>query len=72
MPQTTMRTDLLHALEVLTQLHVERVGHDLAEFAVLGVLLAIQHPVGHFELAGILHDRHEALDLLSGELTRPA
>merc|ERR1719164_301437 len=66
--QATVRTDLLQALEVLAQLHVERVGDDLRELAILGVLLAVEHPVGHLELPRVLHDGDEALHLLSGQL----
>merc|ERR1719164_459487 len=69
--QTTVRADLLEALEVLAQLHVEGVGDDLRELAVLGVLLAVEHPVRHLELARVLHDGHQALHLLRRQLTRP-
>ena len=70
MTQATVGTDLLEALEVLAQLHVERVGDDLRELAVLHVLLPVQHPVRHLELARVLHDRHKPLDLLSRKLAR--
>ena len=72
MTQATVGTDLLEALEVLAQLHVERVGDDLRELAVLHVLLPVQHPVRHLELARVLDDRHQTLNLLLGQLTRTA
>ena len=49
--QATVGADLLEALEVLAHLHVEGVGDDLRELAVLGVLLAVEHPVGHLKLS---------------------
>ena len=51
--QATVGTDLLEALEVLAQLHVERVGDDLRELAVLHVLLPVQHPVRHLATRAI-------------------
>ena len=72
MTQATVGTDLLEALEVLAQLHVERVGDDLRELAVLHVLLPVQHPVRHLELARVLDDRHQTLNLLLRQLTSPA
>ena len=70
-PQATVGADLLEALEVIAQLHVEGVGDNLAELAILGVLLAVEHPVGHLELPRVLHDRHQTLDLFRRELTSP-
>ena len=71
-PKAAVRADLLETLEVLTQLHVEGVGHHLAELAILDVLLAVKHPVRHLELTRVLDDRHETLDLLLGKLARTA
>ena len=72
MTQATVGTDLLEALEVLTQLHVEGVGHHLAELAILDVLLTVKHPIRHLELARVLDDRHQTLNLLLRQLTSPA
>ena len=72
MPQAPVSANLLEALEILTQLHVEGVGNGLAELAVLCVLLTVKHPVRDLELARILHDRHKPLDFLSGQLASPA
>ena len=71
-PQASVRADLLHPLEVLTVLHVEDVGHRLRVLAVLVVLLAVEHPVGHLELPRVLHNGHQPLHLLSRQLARPA
>ena len=58
-----MGTDLLESLEVLTHLVVEAVGEDLAEFAILDVLLSVEEPVGDLVLTRIVHDRHDPLHL---------
>lgn len=71
-PQTPVSADLLEALQILTQLHVEGVGHHLAELAVLDVLLTVKHPIRHLELARVLDDRHQTLNLLLRQLTSPA
>merc|ERR1719282_1082227 len=70
-PQTTVGTNLLEALKVLAQLHVERVGHYLTELAILDILLPVQHPIRHLELARVLDDRHQTLNLLLRKLTGP-
>ena len=70
MTQATVGADLLEALQVVTELHVEGVRDALRELAILRVLLAVEHPVRHLELARVLHDRHKPLDLLSRKLAR--
>ena len=59
-----MGTDLLEPLEILTHLVVEAVGEDLAEFAVLDVLLSVEEPVGDLVLARVVHDRHDTFNLV--------
>ena len=58
-----MSSDFLEPLEILAHLVVEAVGEDLAEFAVLDVLLSIQKPVGNLVLARVVHDRNDTLNL---------
>ena len=48
--QTPVGTNLLQPLEVLTQLVVKDVGHDLQGLAVLDVALSVQEPVGDLVL----------------------
>jgi hypothetical protein len=69
--QATVSPDLLEPLQVIAQLHVERVGHHLRKLAVLVVLLPVEHPVGNLELARVLHDGHKPLNLLGSQLARP-
>ena len=59
-----MGTDLLEPLEILTHLVVEAVSEDLAEFAVLDVLLSVEEPVGDLVLARVVHDRHDTFNLV--------
>jgi len=69
--ETTVNTDLLQALEVLTHFVVKTVGQNLGELSVLEILLPVEEPVGDLVLAGVLHNGHDTLDLLVGELTGP-
>jgi hypothetical protein len=64
--------DLLHALEVITQLGVEVVRDDLVELAILAVLLVVQEPLRDVELERRGDDRLEVLDLILRQLTGTA
>ena len=50
--ETTVGTNLLQTLEVLTKLVVEDVGHHLGSLAVLDVALPVEEPIGDLVLAG--------------------
>jgi hypothetical protein len=65
--QTTMRPNLLHALQVITQLGRNVLRKGLRVFARLKVLLSIQEPERNFELSGILNDSHELFNLIRGQ-----
>ena len=52
--QTTVSTDLLQTLQVLSDLVVKDVRHHLVGLAVLVVPLPVQKPVRDLVLAGIL------------------
>ena len=58
-----MSTDLLETLEVLADLAVENVGHNLRVLAILDVVLPVEHPVRDLVLARVRHDRNHLLDL---------
>lgn len=66
--ETTMSTDLLQALQIVTQLGVQVVGSHLGVFAVTDVLLPVEEPVGYLELAGIADDGDQTFHLFLGEL----
>jgi hypothetical protein len=69
--ETAVGSDLLQTFEVLTDLAVEDVGHDLAELSVLDVLLSVEEIVGNLVLARVRHDRYHLLHLLLTQFTGP-
>jgi hypothetical protein len=62
--ETSVRTDLLQSLEIITHLRVHTVRQDLRRLAVNNVLLPVQEPCGDLELRWVLDDRHEPLELI--------
>lgn len=69
MTETTVESNLLHPLQILSQLVIQVVGQELRVLAVLDVLLTIEKVLGDVVLQGILHDRDDTLHLFSSELT---
>jgi len=67
--ETTVRADLLQALQVITELRVDTVGEDLRVLAVDNVALAVEEPAGDLVGGGVLDDGDETLKLLGAELT---
>ena len=64
-----MRTDLLQALQILTQLAVHAVCQDLRVLAIDNVTLAIEEPGGDFVLSRILDDSNNAFKLFGSDFT---
>ena len=60
-----MAADLLHELEIITELDVQVVRQELRVLAVTDVLLSVQEPVGDLVVAWVLHDGDQLLDLES-------
>lgn len=58
-----MGSDLLQPLEILADLAVEGVRHNLRILAILDVLLSVQKPVRNLVLARITHNGYELLYL---------
>ena len=69
MAETSVGTDLLQSLEVLTELGVDTVGEDLEVLAVDNVALSVEEPRGDLVLGGVLDDGDNALELFRGEFT---
>lgn len=69
MTKTTVNTDLLQVLQILTQLVVQVVGEELRVLAVLAILLTIEEPVGNLVVLRILHNVDNALELGLVQLT---
>ena len=70
--KTTVRTDLLQPLKIVTELRVDTVGENLRVLAVDDVALPVQEPDGDLELRWVLDDGDDALELVRVELTSPA
>ena len=69
MPQTTVRTNLLQPLKIITELGVNTVGKNLRVLAVHDVALPVQEPGGDLVLGGALEDGDDTLELFGGEFT---
>ena len=68
MPETTVRTNLLQPLKVITELRVNTVGQDLQVLAVDNVPLPVQEPKRDLELGGVLDDGDETFELIRVKL----
>lgn len=64
-----MGPDLLHPLNVVSELSVEILREHLAVLAGLEVFLPVEEPERDLELAGVLDYGNEFLDLVCVELT---
>ena len=67
--QTTVRSDFLHAFNVVTELGGNVLRKDLGVFTRLEVLLSIEEPQGDLELAGVLDDSDDLFDFIGGQFT---
>jgi len=67
--ETTVKTDLLHALNIITELGIKTVGHTLSPFALFAVLLTVEEPVGDVELTRVGDDGLDGLNLVFVQLT---
>eukprot|EP01083_Nonionella_stella_P189889 703251_1 len=69
MPQTTVSTNLLHPLNIITKLGIEVLGENLGVLSCLNILLPIEEPKRDLELTRVLNDSNKLLNLISGELS---
>lgn len=69
MTETTVRADLLQALEILTELGVDTVGDDLRVLAVGDVALSVEEPGRNLVLGGVLDDGDDTLEFFGGDIT---
>lgn len=72
MSETTVGTNLLQTLQIITQLRIHTVGKDLEVLAVDNVPLPVQEPCRDLELGGVLDDSDETLELIRVELSGTA
>lgn len=68
--ETSVGSDLLKSLKVLTKLVVKTVGRDLRVLAVLVVLLSVEEPIGNLVLTWIRNDRDNSINLYKIHLTK--
>ena len=66
---TSVRSDLLQTLQVLTKLVIESGRNKLSVSSILEVLSSIQHVVWDLEGPWVGNHNHELVNLLLGELT---
>lgn len=69
MSETTMSTDLLQSLQVLTENIVQDVGDGLAVSTVLVIFLTIEQVVGDFVLTWVLNNVHQTFQFIRGTFT---
>ena len=66
-PQTSVRTNLLQPLQVVTELAVNAVRQDLVVLSIDNVALTVQEPGGDLVLRRVLDDGDDALEFFRGE-----
>ena len=70
--ETTVGTDLLQALEIITEFGINTVRENLAVLAIDNVLLPVQEPRRDFVLRRVLDDRNDAFEFVRVQVTRTA
>ena len=68
MSQTTVSTNLLESLKIVTELRVDTVGQNLRVLAIDDVPLPVQEPRRDLELRGVLDDSDNTLELIGVQL----
>jgi hypothetical protein len=69
MTKTTMGSNLLHALNVLTQLGINVLDKNLTVLSSLEILLTIEEPEWNLELTWILDNGDKLFNLIGGEFS---
>jgi hypothetical protein len=67
--KTSVGTDLLETLKVLTELVVKLVDKQVGVLALGEITLSVEEPRGDLVLRGVLDDGDNSLKLFDGELT---
>lgn len=66
---TSVSSDLLQSLQVVSQLRLNTVGQDVVVLTVGEVSLSVQEPGWNLVFSWVLHDGHNSLQLLLSQLT---
>lgn len=69
MTKTTVSTDLLQALEIVTKLGVDTVGENLGVLSIDDIALSVEEPGWDLVLSWVLDDGDDSLELFGGEFT---
>lgn len=67
--KTSVGTDLLKTLKVLTELVVKLVDKQVRVLALSEVTLSVKEPAGDLVLSGVLDDGDDSLELFDSEFT---
>jgi hypothetical protein len=62
--------DLLHPLNIITQLGIKVLREHLGILSSPEILLPVEEPHGDFELTGVLDNGNKFFDLVGGQFTR--
>lgn len=66
---TSVGSDLLQSLQVISQLRLQTVGQDVVVLTVNLVLLSVQEPGWDLVLSWVLHDGDNSLQFFLGQFT---
>ena len=69
MAETSVGTNLLQSLEVLTELGVDTVGENLGVLTIDDIALSVEEPGWDLVLGWVLDDGNDSLELFGGEFT---
>ncbi|KAL7511290.1 hypothetical protein ACHAXN_008200 [Cyclotella atomus] len=64
-----MSPNLLHPLNIITELSIEVLGKYLRVLSSPEILLPVKEPQGDFELTRVLDNGNELFDLIGGQFT---
>lgn len=67
--ETTVRSDLLQSLQILTELALHVIGQNLAVLAIDDISLSVEEPGWNFVLCRVLDDRDDSLEFFRCDLT---
>ena len=67
--KTSVSSDLLEALDIVTKLGIDVLSKNLAVLSSLEILLSVEEPKGDLELTGVLDNSNNLFDLISGKLS---
>ena len=66
---TTVTSDLLQSLQIISQLGLDLVSQSVVVLTISDILLTVQEPGWDLVLSWVLHDLDDSLQLFLGQLT---